>query len=528
MSKRNRVNVQSTEETRRTLQRMQNAGYLNEDRLDELEILAHERLHGISSTLDHTGIAAATENDIVKFDANGLPADSNVSINADGDILPETDNAQDLGSLSATLQDAFFTDANGEAFSARILANVLDITQDPSGFFEPENVIVTGDSTARTVTLTGTVEAYWHGKPIEALVSGWESPAHSATTTAAYFLWYDGTSFSWNDTSTLEQDFYKNTLISIAFYNATDGNWCYMRECHGVDPWASHREAHNTIGTYRFSGGTLGDYTALSTTVADRRPSVSTALVFDEDLPSTIPETVAEGAYSQYYLSGAGASANFITTTTDIVPLNVNRPYWNEFTGGVWQQTPMSNNNFMCVYLILTQMAADADSQKMRATFIQGQAEYETLAAARAETTSNITYGELADLNPETIIVAQVIIKYRASNWRIEEVNNITGSKVSQTASPQGNYLSSVSATAPITGTGVTGDPLVIAAATSLVDGYATATQITKLDGIEALAEANNISDANATTLTDGSNADLLHIHSGGGGSSRYKRWIDS
>jgi len=50
----------------------------------------------------------------------------------------------------------------------------------------------------------------------------------------------------------------------------------------------------------------------------------------------------------------------------------------------------------------------------------------------------------------------------------------------------------------------------------------------TKLDGIEALAEVNNISDVDADTLTDGSNADALHIHSGGGGSSRYKRWIDS
>lgn len=39
-----------------------------------------------------------------------------------------------------------------------------------------------------------------------------------------------------------------------------------------------------------------------------------------------------------------------------------------------------------------------------------------------------------------------------------------------------------------------------------------------KLDGVEALAEVNNISDSNATTLTGGGNADALHTHAGGSG----------
>lgn len=38
-----------------------------------------------------------------------------------------------------------------------------------------------------------------------------------------------------------------------------------------------------------------------------------------------------------------------------------------------------------------------------------------------------------------------------------------------------------------------------------------------KLSGIEDLAEVNNISDPDALTLTDGSNADALHTHAGGG-----------
>jgi hypothetical protein len=53
-----------------------------------------------------------------------------------------------------------------------------------------------------------------------------------------------------------------------------------------------------------------------------------------------------------------------------------------------------------------------------------------------------------------------------------------------------------------------------IQSATAAQKGVATAAQITKLDGIEALAEVNNISDVNATDLTDGGDT-TLHDHDG-------------
>lgn len=53
-----------------------------------------------------------------------------------------------------------------------------------------------------------------------------------------------------------------------------------------------------------------------------------------------------------------------------------------------------------------------------------------------------------------------------------------------------------------------------LGAATASVDGYATATQIAKLNGIETGAEVNNISDVNATDLTDGGDT-TLHDHAG-------------
>ena len=46
------------------------------DALDALEGTDHARLHDIDSTDDHTGVAGATEDNFVSFDANGLPKDS--------------------------------------------------------------------------------------------------------------------------------------------------------------------------------------------------------------------------------------------------------------------------------------------------------------------------------------------------------------------------------------------------------------------------------------------------------------------
>ena len=51
-------------------------------------------------------------------------------------------------------------------------ATINTKTKDPTGFTDPQNVVVTFDSTTRKITLTGTVEAYWRGQLIPALVSG--------------------------------------------------------------------------------------------------------------------------------------------------------------------------------------------------------------------------------------------------------------------------------------------------------------------------------------------------------------------
>lgn len=80
------------------------------------------------------------------------------------------------------------------------------------------------------------------------------------------------------------------------------------------------------------------------------------------------------------------------------------------------------------------------------------------------------------------------------------------------------DWKDSVSTGTVISVDGQTGT-VILPEATTSTAGKMSASDKTKIDGIEAGAEVNNISDANAATLTNGSNADALHTHSGGGSS---------
>jgi len=343
---------------------------------------------------------------------------------------------------------------------AEALAPNSEVTKEFTGFAEPLDVIVTGDSATRTVTLTGTVNAYYQGEKNTTIISGWTSPAHGSDTAKQYFLEFDGTSIVWFDASAgLSETFYQNLLISFAFHDPTNSVWVYLREPHGLMPWQTHREFHQTTGTYRRTGGSLTNYTEGSTTAADRRPDIESTLLYDEDLPTQNP-VLNSGLYSQFYLTGADGDVNNAINQADIVPLSGNQPYWNEFTGGSWQQTLMANNSYMAVWVLCIPMAADANSQQWRYLFIQGQTNDGSLSNIQALTPQDVSIGKLRELLPELVVTNKIIIEYRGGNWSIAEVAEIFGTSQSQVTAPGGNFLTAVSSDNTMTGQGTTASPL--------------------------------------------------------------------
>lgn len=331
-----------------------------------------------------------------------------------------------------------------------------DVLQEPTGFTSPEDVIITGDATARTITLTGTVNAYHKGVLNTTIISGWESPAH-ADDTNPYFLIYDGTTIQWVSPS--NYNFFDLT-IAFTFYANGSNDRVYTRECHGLMPWQTHQQEHNLEGTWRSAGGDLADYTLSSTTPADRQPSVSATTLNDEDLKTINPSLPSSENYAQFSLSGAGGTSNFDISPTDIVPLSGNQPYWNEFTGGSWQQTLMSNNYFMSIWVFTIPVASNIISQEYRYAWIQGQNQSLTLSGQQTLTIADLNLGNLTNAIPEFNFFKQIIIKYQGGNWTFQEVVNITGTRNNQVGSPTGNFLSSVSTNTTLKGDGTVSDPL--------------------------------------------------------------------
>lgn len=329
--------------------------------------------------------------------------------------------------------------------------NSLQIRKEPTGFTEPENITVSYDSTSRKVTLSGTIEAYWRGILVRELIDGWESEAHE-NTEDTYYLYYDGSQVVWS-TDIWE---YSDLLIAIVYYTASDK--IAFRECHGLMQWQAHEELHATVGTYRESGGDVSGYVLGSNTASERRPDVSACIIKDEDLKTTLP-ILNDGKYTHFYLSGASGDVNFDTDQNDILPLNTNQPYFNEFTGGSWQQTLMSNNKYMSVWLIAVPITNDSGSQKYRFLWMQGQSE-SSLSDQQALTPNSLETSELKEAFKEFVFIQKVIIKYQGGNWEWEETTRLIGSRQTQIEVSGGSYLSSVSVDSTLSGDGTASNPL--------------------------------------------------------------------
>ena len=320
-----------------------------------------------------------------------------------------------------------------------VLTNNGSITKEPTGFTDPENITVTYDSSTRRVTLAGTFQMYYQGALIlDVTASTWVSDAHSAGPTTPLYLYYDGAAFVWA-TSSWE---FSDAQIAYVVYDTGGVYQFTQRECHGYMPWQTHYELHNTIGTYKVSGGALSAYSIGSAVAANRRPNVSITYVQDEDL-TTNNAILTSKLYTQYYLSGTGATMNYTVGSADIIPVSGAQPYYNQFTGGAWKQTLVTNNHYMNVWLVAIPAAGDTTSQGKRYLWIQGQTTSLTLPTIEALIPQNVTLGELQDFASEMVFIAKVIIRYQSGDWKITSVTNLTGTRASQVGAPAGNYVAS-------------------------------------------------------------------------------------
>ena len=384
-------------------------------------------------------------------------------LNSAGDIVYGV-SANGATSATSAIANAFVE--SGLALSAKYIPKSQnDITKDPTGFFNPEGVTVTYTTSSRTVTLGGSVSAYWHGTLVPILSSGWVSSPCPSGTSATQYLYYNGTSAIWSSTPwTLDM-----LQIAIIGVDHADVVQFGQRECHGMMNWESHKDLHNNVGTYITSngaGGDLSNYVLTSAVDAARRPYVSALTINDEDLTTILP-TLSTATFTQYSLSTSAVWSTF-TSAADIIQLSGNQPQYNLNNAGVWGQALISNNNYGAIFLAAIPVSDDATSQLKRFIWIQPQQINANLATIQALTPNSLTLGNLPSITPELVFFGRVIVRYSGGNWTIIQVDKIIGSKISQTTISGSTGLTTVTTDGTtVSGIGTVGSPVGMVSATT-------------------------------------------------------------
>lgn len=333
--------------------------------------------------------------------------------------------------------------------------NMIELTSEPTGFVNNQDIVVSYDKVTRKVTLTGITSAYYKGALVQSLVSGWVSPAH-ADVQGTYYLYYHDGEFVFSTTPWAFDDL----MIAFIQYNS---HQMAIREVHGFMPHVVHQELHETIGTYRVTGGDFSSYVAGSAVAGNRRPDISATVVADEDLRSTIPALTTK-LYTQRFLSGL-AVRSFNVAQPEIIAVNGNQPYYNQNVGGNWQQTLFPNNDYGAVFVVALPMTADAGSQAYRYMFVQPQQTSSDINVIRSLVPSNLTHGDSGSLVSEFSFIAKIIIRYIGGNWQIVEISRLDGTRISQVAYSAGNALTVVTTDATLTGNGTPASPLSVVSA---------------------------------------------------------------
>jgi hypothetical protein len=239
-------------------------------------------------------------------------------------------------------------------------------------------------------------------------------------------------------------NFESNGPAAYVNYNTPTGTTFALREVHGLMQWQAHQEMHETIGTYRRSGGTLtgGTYAIQpsSPTDADNTPGFDAAVLADEDCPTTVPAWT-QGGYTQMRIAAGGAAA-FRTAQPRMVQNGTTYPLINNPTTGA--ETETVNGRYFNCWQILVPVTSDAGSQSYRVLILQPQAAYATLGEAQSEQFAAQSLGTLASISPEYFAYAKITFRTSSSytgatgRCRIEAVAYLTGSRSGSTTTATG------------------------------------------------------------------------------------------
>jgi len=298
----------------------------------------------------------------------------------------------DLSAITTGQQrEVKFADANVDladigtnSDNIQLLENIHTDTNEPTGFVNRTDSTVTFTDGTLTFQIAPAVTSF------DFYISGTKytkSAAESVIITDTEGLWY----FYYDNTGTLQasQTFsidyiLKNSLAGIIYWDATNKRNIFNGvgdERHLITmDGATHLNIHRFRGTSYVSGLALGDITADGSgdVNASAQLSIANGEIADEDINIIIPTDAIPANAPVFYRTGAAGNwRSDAATDYPCKRFGTSRLAYNQFTGGAWQQTEITNNDFVLSHLVATNIPDNP------IIVIQGQADYATLVTAR-------------------------------------------------------------------------------------------------------------------------------------------------
>lgn len=293
-------------------------------------------------------------------------------------------------------------DSNGDVTGGNVIdAGAIDIPTQYNGFCDRSKTVYALDDGTRTFTIDLA--------PGETEYTVWSNNQKFVKTGPLSVVWTDaeGGQFFYFDengdltVSTAYSDDYiqKYAFVLSGYWDATNNAMILeLDQRHGTIMTSdTHLYLHETRGTAYGDGLEPDNFDIDGSGDVDTNAQMSmgNGTIWDEDLEFTItngmPQTLSPFAEIPMYYKD-GSAGNWRITTANTYPCKPAgaglRLAFNEFTGGSWQQTEVTNNDYVLTHIYA---CGQLDEPIIG---IQGEAEYSTLALAREG-----ALAELADLN---------------------------------------------------------------------------------------------------------------------------------
>lgn len=267
-----------------------------------------------------------------------------------------------------------------------------EVTKEPTGFPGLSDSTTSFDNPTRTFTIQPV------GASFDFYVKGKKYTKTTAQTVVIpaiagnHYIYFDVDGVLSSTTTVGASLFTDNALVSIIYWNTdTNTRTYFAEERHGLTmDGATHTYLHTVFGARYLSGLALQGFSVDGTgnLAANAQFTSDSGTIRDEDLLITL---AAQSQIAILYRQGqlwrkktANGFPVIYSGTAGYTGANGRLPY-NQFTGGTWQLTEVSNNSFVLVHFFGT------NDKETPVIGIQGIAEYGDITSARNAANTEIT-----------------------------------------------------------------------------------------------------------------------------------------